>query len=193
MPRPREFDRDRALERAMQIFWRHGYEETSAAMLVEGIGIARSSLYATFGDKERLYAEAVELYVSDLRQRVGGALAAEGPPLEVLEGFLRDVARRGKGGRRVRCCMVVRAALAGPDCPAVVRRRVADAIADLDAAFLALLQRADRAGELRAGLDLEASSRFLTSTFQSLNLAALAGRDTEHQLDLVERAVASLR
>jgi AcrR family transcriptional regulator len=60
--RPRSFDRDKALERAMQVFWRQGYEATSVSDLTRAMGINPPSLYAAFGDKERLYLDALERY-----------------------------------------------------------------------------------------------------------------------------------
>src|SRR5258706_15807861 len=60
--RPRSFDRDKALERAMQVFWKQGYEATSIQDLTRAMGINPPSLYAAFGDKERLFMEAVERY-----------------------------------------------------------------------------------------------------------------------------------
>lgn len=65
MARPKEFDRDTALLRAIGIFSQHGYEGTSTAALVEAMGIGRQSLYATFGDKWTLYLEAVARYTAD--------------------------------------------------------------------------------------------------------------------------------
>jgi TetR/AcrR family transcriptional regulator, copper-responsive repressor len=60
--RPRSFDRDKALERAMHVFWRQGYEGTSVSDLTHAMGINPPSLYAAFGDKERLYLEALGRY-----------------------------------------------------------------------------------------------------------------------------------
>ncbi|MFD1199932.1 TetR/AcrR family transcriptional regulator [Brucella gallinifaecis] len=60
--RPRGFDRDNAIETAMHLFWRHGYEGVSLAMLTEAIGIAPPSLYAAFGSKAGLYREALDRY-----------------------------------------------------------------------------------------------------------------------------------
>jgi AcrR family transcriptional regulator len=60
--RPREFDRDQALRKAMLLFWQHGYEGTSMSALVEALGIASARIYAAFGSKEQLFREAVALY-----------------------------------------------------------------------------------------------------------------------------------
>src|SRR5256885_11333451 len=67
--RPREFDREAALEQAIDVFWRHGYEATSVSDLTAAMGINPPSLYAAFGDKEKLFLEAVERY----QQQIGRA------------------------------------------------------------------------------------------------------------------------
>src|ERR1022692_1795595 len=74
--RPRAFDRDAALHRAMELFWRQGYESTSISDLTSAMGITAPSLYAAFGAKERLYLEAVERYKSGLGDS-GSILAGE--------------------------------------------------------------------------------------------------------------------
>ena len=60
--RPREFDREAALERAMRLFWEQGYEGTSMSSLVDALGLASARIYAAFGSKEGLFREAVALY-----------------------------------------------------------------------------------------------------------------------------------
>lgn len=194
MARPRTFDREQALHKAMEVFWQYGYEATSTALLVDELGIARSSLYATFGSKDALYAEAMDCYLDDLRRRVIDELHREGAALEVLTDFFHDVAARGSSNREpVRCCMVVRASLSRPDQPAAIQERIDRAIHELDAAFLQLLQRARDGGTLPPHLELASSARFLTSTFQSLNLAAMVGRAPAERQDIVRRALASLQ
>ena len=193
MARHREFDREQALQHAMETFWELGYERTSTALLEERMGIGRSSLYATFGGKDELFAETFDLYVADLRRRVIEPLGAEGPALEVLGDFFADVVRRGgPDGDPLRCCMVVRAALSRDELPAEIFERVEGAVAELDQAFYGLLQRAKAEGTLRAGASLGRMARFLTTTFQSLNVAAHAGRSQRQLSEIVEPALAAL-
>src|ERR1700692_3752544 len=75
--RPREFDRDQGLEKAMQIFWSLGYDATSMADLRVGLGIMQASLYAAFGSKEQLFREAVDLYRRTAGLSTARALAVE--------------------------------------------------------------------------------------------------------------------
>jgi TetR/AcrR family transcriptional repressor of nem operon len=178
----------------MELFWQRGYEGTSTATLISTLGIARSSLYATFGSKEQLYAEALDRYVEDLRARVIARLQEEGEAFEVLERFFTEVIQRGNAGAEpLRCCMLVRATLARDAQPLEIKTRIHHAIAELDDAFLALLTRASGEGHLSPNTPLASSARFLTSTFQAINLAALGGRSTTDLREIAQRALASIQ
>ena len=193
MARPREFDRAKALRQAMQAFWELGYESTSTATLVERLGIGRSSLYGAFGSKDELYVEAMDSYVRDLRLRVIGKLRAEGPAMDVLADFFLGVAERGSpNGEPLRCCMVVRACLSGTDQSPEIRAHIKKAIAELDDAFHNLLQRARDEGSLGNAGKLRDSARFLTTTFQALNVAALAGRNRRELRAIIRKVLATL-
>src|SRR6202795_5027981 len=91
MGRPREFDADAALEKAMRLFWAKGYEGTSVADLTETLGISRPSLYAAFGDKQSLFRAALERYTAGPAGYVATAL---GKPTarEVAEHLPRGAA-----------------------------------------------------------------------------------------------------
>jgi len=193
MARPREFDRPEALRRAMVAFWDLGYEGASTATLVERLGIGRSSLYAAFGSKDELYEAAMDIYVQDLRVRVIGKLKVEGPAMDVLEDFFLGVASRGRpGGEPLRCCMVVRASLTGASQFPGIRKRINTAIAEMDDAFHDLLRRARTEGTLNGSIKLRDSARFLTTTFQALNVAALAGRDQRALRAIIREALTPL-
>ncbi len=160
---------------------------------MERLGIGRSSLYAAFGSKDELYAEAMDGYIRELRVRVIGKLRADGPAMDVLETFFLGVAERGApNGEPLRCCMVVRACLSGTDQSPDIRVRVKKTIAELDDAFHSLLRRARDEGTLGNGSKLRDSARFLTTTFQALNVAALAGRNRRELREIIRKALASL-
>lgn len=135
----------------------------------------------------------MDRYIQNLRERVIDKLRAEGLAMEVLWSFFRGVADRGTpDGERLRCCMVVRSCLAGLDQPPEIRRRTRLAIDELDDAFHALLRRARNEGSLTRDVRLRDLARFLTTTFQALNIAALAGRDRRELGEIIRYALTTL-
>src|SRR5712692_10611500 len=103
MARHKEFDRDEALHKAMEVFWSRGYEAASIQDLVKHMGINRQSLYDTFGDKHALYLQALDRYREVEGRKLFELLERPGPVKEVLrelfervvEGSLCDRERRG--------------------------------------------------------------------------------------------------
>ena len=91
MARPREFERDVVLDRAMHVFWSRGYEATSIRHLVARMGIQRGSLYATFGDKRALFFAAIDHYDRVVTARLLATLEEPGSGKEAI--------RRSSGSR----------------------------------------------------------------------------------------------
>src|SRR5260370_8021932 len=121
MGRPREFDPDAALARAMEAFWAKGYEGTSLADLVAATGLNKGSLYAAFGDKRRLYLAAMERYERDGIDRTVAILRDAADPSAAIaamfDGVIAAVERRDRRG-----CLLCNASLdPAPYDPAVDR------------------------------------------------------------------------
>ncbi len=193
MARHREFEEADALRGAVDAFWDLGYDAVNTSTLERRMGISRSSLYATFGSKDELYVRALDRYVEDLRQRVQRELEAGGPALQVLRSFFYRAARRGApGAEPLRCCMVVRACVTGGDRVPAVRTRLERAVKELDALFLDLLKRAREEGTIRSEEPLGGLARFLTTTYQALNIAAHAGRSRRQLHEIVRTALAAV-
>src|SRR3984957_16068770 len=112
MGRPREFDTDAALEKAMRLFWAKGYEGTSIADLTETLGISKPSLYAAFGDKQSLFRAALERYAAGPASYVAEAL---GKPTarEVAGHLLRGAADLDTDSTNPGGCLTVNGAIAG--------------------------------------------------------------------------------
>ena len=91
--RPRSFDRQQALSRAMHLFWQKGFEETSMSDLTQTMGIAPPSLYAAFGSKEALFTEALDLYQATVNNEIWKALEEGQTIAAAIEGFLVNTAR----------------------------------------------------------------------------------------------------
>src|SRR5258707_14880541 len=123
MARPKEFDRDRALMKAMELFWQQGYEATSTDDLVRAIGIGRQSMYDTFGDKHRLYLEALRLYEANSGAEFFKRIYESPSPFVAICDYILCIAG-GTSADRARGCFIVNAtnelAASDPDVPAAI-------------------------------------------------------------------------
>jgi AcrR family transcriptional regulator len=172
MARQRSFDRDEALDRAMRLFWRYGYEGTSLEDLTAELGIAKPSLYAAFGNKRALFELALDRYAAVTRENLERALR---------EPSARDVARRylheyvDVPADLPRGCLFVQGATAcsaeSADVKASVRARSQVAEQLLTARFL----RAREEGDLPPDADPADLARYLATVVQGLAVQATGG------------------
>jgi TetR/AcrR family transcriptional repressor of nem operon len=185
MARHKEFDRDEALHKAMEVFWSRGYEATSVGDLVNHMGINRQSLYDTFGDKHTLYQQALDRYREVEGRKMFELLERPGPVKRALRQLFQSVVERSLGGGERRGCFVGNATseLAGR-CKETEEKACGSMAAAEEALYSALL-RGKRAGEINAGRDLRAVARFLYSSLQGLQLMSKATRDRKTLEDVV--------
>ena len=105
--RPREFDRDEVLERAINLFWSRGYEATSVSDLTEAMGITPPSLYSAFGDKKRLFLEAVDRYQAGPGAFAQRALAEEPTAERAIQSLFTGAIETFCDPKQPKGCMVV--------------------------------------------------------------------------------------
>jgi TetR/AcrR family transcriptional regulator, transcriptional repressor for nem operon len=192
MARTKVFDPAVALEAAMDVFWKNGYEATSLDDLLRAMGIGRQSMYDTFGDKKRLYLAALEHYMvtgaAEIRRSFGDAAS----PLAVIEAFLASVADVDDG-QRARGCLAVNAVAefgcADPEVAALNARseQVTETL------FADALARAQRQGELNAQLDPKAAAHFLHNVIRGMRISAKNGASAAQMHATAGFAMAALR
>jgi AcrR family transcriptional regulator len=187
--RPREFDRDAALEAAMVLFWRKGFAATSMTDLCEAMGVRSPSLYAAFGSKEALYVEAVERYVESEGPPIWGKLA-EGRTARIgLKNFLIAAAEKlPKSRAEPAGCMAALAAV-GDEWPASVARVVRKVRLDMLSTLRSRLVTAVAQDELPASTDIDGLSRFYLSVYQGM---ATQARDGATEAELKRIATAAM-
>jgi TetR/AcrR family transcriptional repressor of nem operon len=192
MPRQREFDREVALDRAMDAFWTKGYAATSVEDLVTRMRIQRGSLYATFGDKRSLFLQALERYQRVVARELLEALEAPGSGLAAIRRFFRLRVERALDRSRPPGCLVTNSAVELARRDRGAADRVGGSLARLEAAFLRALERARARGELASTGDLRALARFLTSSAQGLSVMAKAFPERRVLEDVVGVVLAAL-
>jgi TetR/AcrR family transcriptional regulator, transcriptional repressor for nem operon len=185
MARHKEFDRDEALHRAMEVFWSRGYEAASVGDLVKHMGINRQSLYDTFGDKHSLYLQALDRYGEVEGRKMFELLERPGPVRRALRELFEGVVECSLAGGERRGCFVGNAMseLAGR-CRATAEKACGN-MAAAEEAFYRALVRARRSGELKGRRDLRAVARFLYGSMQGLQLMSKATRDRKTLEDVV--------
>jgi AcrR family transcriptional regulator len=184
--RPREFDRDAALQAAMLLFWRKGFAATSMNDLCDAMDVRSPSLYAAFGSKEALYLETVEHYVQTIGPSVWdklaeGATARAGVERLLLAGSDTLPKSRTKPAG----CMAMLSAI-GDEWPAMITDAVRKVRLEVLNQLRARLKAAMAEGELAAATDIDGLSRFYLSVFQGM---AIQARDGASRAEL--RAVAA--
>ncbi|MGV4984754.1 TetR/AcrR family transcriptional regulator [Streptomyces sp. NRAIS4] len=193
MARTKEFDPDAALQSALELFWRRGYEATSLADLVEHLGIGRASLYATFGSKHELYLKALERYEQSGLTRIVRELSQPGAALPAVRAVVRRFAAEAADERlRQNGCLITNtAAELAPHDPAATRR-VERNWDHLETLLHSALARAQSRGELPAGRDPLALARTLLVLMQGLRVVGKASADPARVRDAAEQALALL-
>ncbi|WP_210718279.1 TetR/AcrR family transcriptional regulator [Amycolatopsis acididurans] len=184
--RPRAFDRDEALDKAMRVFWHRGYEGTSLSDLTTAMGIASPSLYAAFGGKEALFREAVERY----RERYGQPWREAPTAFEEVGDWLRTSARRFVDQNRPRGCMVVLSGINCTDQNQPVRDFLAVKRRENLELLRARLERGVADGDVPENADLDGMVRFYGTVLHGLSIQALDGAEEDELVSVVENAMA---
>jgi TetR/AcrR family transcriptional repressor of nem operon len=186
MARHKEFDRDQALHKAMEVFWSRGYGATSIQDLVKHMGINRQSLYDTFGDKHALYLQALDRYGEVEGRRIFELLEQPGSVKRSLRQLFGGVVKGSPWEGQRRGCFMGNAMseLAGR-CKETAARTCSN-MAATEEAFYRTLLRGKKDGELEGVRDPRAVARFLYSSFQGLVLVSKATQDRKTLEDVVK-------
>jgi AcrR family transcriptional regulator len=189
--RPRNFDRDAALGRAMELFWANGYEGTSISDLTERMGIGTKSLYAAFGSKEQLFSEALQLYLATFEKVIWDGFDGAKTAREAVKAFLhasamgmtRPLAERPRG------CMVT-LTFFGNHGPEALDRLIRSTRSGLFDVLVTRLKRALDEGELSQSTDIVQLARFVQVIHSGMTVRSRDGASQEELEAVVAIAMA---
>lgn len=187
--RPLSFDRDKALENAMHIFWERGYEAASVSELTAAMGITPPSLYAAFGDKERLFLEAIERYASGPGSAAPRALAEEPTARQAIARLLNEAADELTRTCHPAGCMVVSAATNCSEASTHIRKALAKRRAALQAGVRDRIAQGIVDGDLPADTDATSLANFYCTVFQGMSMQARDGASRKSLMAIAATAM----
>jgi TetR/AcrR family transcriptional repressor of nem operon len=192
MARPKEFDRELVLEKAMHVFWAKGYECASMQELVDAMGINRGSIYATFGDKKKLHLDALDHFYKTEILQIMAPLDRPGSKISSIREIFEATADCAcEDGDRKGCMMYNTAVELCPN-DAEVNAKVSQGLKRVEECFFDALTEARAKGEIDDAKDVRALARFLTNSLNGLRVMCMVFEDRETLDDIVKISLASL-
>jgi TetR/AcrR family transcriptional regulator, transcriptional repressor for nem operon len=168
--RPRSFDTEAAVERAMGVFWSRGYHATALPDLLRATKLSRGSLYAAFGDKHSLFLRALDRYVAGAVTRMDGELDPGIDAVDGLRAYLAGYVDRTSAANGRRGCLLVATAMEMAGRDADVDRRIAGFFKAMEARVADAFSRAKAAGQLVDGVEPSSAARILVCFVEGLRV-----------------------
>jgi AcrR family transcriptional regulator len=189
--RPRSFDREQALQRAVDVFLARGYDGATLEDLTTAMGgIAPPSFYAAFGSKDKLFQEAVERYRMTVGQR--GQRALEGPDVRAaIEGLLRESVAVFSDPEGARGCLLILGAINATRANSEAYEYLRKVRLQIPEAIRMRLRQGVAAGQLPRGLDVDAVASFYTTVLNGLAIRARDGASVASLSAAVDGAMAA--
>jgi AcrR family transcriptional regulator len=186
--RPMSFDRDAALEQAMLLFWRHGYEATSLAALTRAMGVTPPSIYAAYGDKKGLFREAVARYLA--QPLPPAEMVAQAPDATAAARWMLEGAAAAFTGEATPPgCLLASSAIAVSTEAEDLRRELAGIRQGVETALRERILADIARGALPAETDAATLAAYVTTTVQGLSTLARDGATRQTLLNVVRLAL----
>ena len=190
MGRSKEFDTDKALIQAMELFWSNGYEKTSIQDLLDVMGIHRKSLYDTFGDKHELYMEAVKRYQQIVERNIKKQLIQGSSIKEIIKNLfymIIDNERFRKHG-----CLFVNRAVELSACDDEAKTRSIEHYKNIETLFYELLLQGQETGEIGANKDATMLAQYFLNSWTGIRVLGKTLNDRKVFENIIEATLSIL-
>jgi len=185
MARPKEFDREKVLDRATRLFWERGFGGTSISHLEAAMGLGRTSIYAAFGAKEDLFMAAIDHYDATYSIKLRNALNSGLPVRAAIERYFEELMIAFSDPDLPLGCLVTNVAVEGDRGTTRMGRRIAASITRAEDTFYRVLRQAQVEGAIDARADVRAIGRYLVASTHGLSALAKAISDINALRDVV--------
>lgn len=192
MARTKEFNEDQALDKAVEIFWHKGYNGTSAQDLVTHLGLSRSSLYDTFGDKQKLFSKALKKYQKQGQDAVKELLEESDNVKDAFTQIFKQAVIESLEDRITKGCFMVNSSVELAMHDDEIAKIVSDNRQTMEDVFLKAVKKGQEAGQISTKLDALTLARFVFNNYSGIRVLARAGEKNKQVYDDILKAMFSL-
>jgi len=194
MARPVEFEYDVVLEKAMEQFWREGYEASSVQKLLDVTGINRGTLYNSFGDKDTFFKSCLDKYNEMTKQVIDATLGDSSlDAWKAIEAYFEQAVVGLSNKRRVLGALLVNSVCESINWDKDIQKILRNSINNIRKALLARTRELEKAGQLKKGMKAELAADVLLNTLFGLRVNARNGKAPKQLGELITHALDSLR
>lgn len=192
MARPREFDIEEVLTKALDAFWLHGYDATSMRDLMQATGLAKGSIYKGYGDKKTLFMRALDSYLLQANANLGETASGGSSGREALENCFGDVIDMSTQTGARRGCFSVNSSVELAPHDADVRARLHKNTTQKELTISGVIRRGVADGSMRETLDPEIAASYVTTVMNGLQVRGKLGLTKAQATETVAMAMAAL-
>ena len=192
MARPREFDIEEVLAKALDVFWAHGYDATSMNDLMGATGLTKGSLYKGYSDKKSLFMRALDSYLIRANETLNETAATSESGRSALENIFSSVVRMSTCGGMRRGCFSVNSAIELAPHDADVRNRLRRNTLQKEKTIATIIRRGIADGSLRNTLDPEITASYITTLMNGLQVRGKLGMSKQQANETVAMAMTAL-
>lgn len=192
MARTKDFDEDAVLEKAMDLFWLKGYNGTSMQELVDGLGISRSSLYDTYGDKHALFIKSLEHYKKGVSNKMQAIVDKAGSSKEAVKQLLEFTIRELLNDEQHKGCFLVNAAVEVAPHDQEVNSLICQSDRQAEEYFYTTIKKGQENGEIKNPQDARALASFVVNNIKGLRVTAKSVNNKHIFSDIIDLTLSVL-
>lgn len=177
MARTKDFDEDEVLVKAVRLFWHKGYNGTSMQDLVDGLGISRSSLYDTYGDKHALFIKALDSYKKSAADKMQGIIDHSASAKDAIKQLLEMTTNDLICDQQHKGCFLINAAVEVAPHDKEVSNIICQNDQQIEGFFYDAIKKGQNSGEISNKQDARALARFIFNTVKGIRVSAKAVTD----------------